>query len=345
MFSASGVTVFFVRPGLGLTVRSTTTAMKQSNLNGLIKKYLSGETTEQETAKLEAWLDVMKTGEGTDMELSAEEEEILFRKITSNIDRVEDVVRFRQERTKLPPLKAWMQMAAAVLVLLMGSYTVWHFAFPPDVFEVVAVKELDKTILRDGTIVWLRKDAKLSYQEGENGARQASLVGEGLFEVAKDAEHPFSVACGKVTVRVVGTSFSLNAGSDSVVLKVLTGKVNVSASGNATGVDVLPNEKMLYVNGKIERASLDSKEVAALPAFKEYDMRFENTPMATVIDRIEKKFDVRVDLKNEALKKCRITADLTDHSLEKSWALMAEIFEMEYAIVGNTVTVSGSGCN
>lgn len=322
--------------------------MKKSNLDRLLQRYLTGQISEQERIKLEAWLDVKKTDEGTNFVLDEADEEKLFQKITSNIDNVEDVISFRpghQEDKKIFSMR-WIRIAATILLLAAGSYTTWFIATRQEIHETIARADIEKVILEDGTIVWLKRESRLTYFEEKGGIRQASLVGEGLFEVAKDPERPFIISCGTVTVKVVGTSFNLKTGEQGVEIKVLTGKVNLSLGADKTGVDVEPNEKVIYSNhGEMKKITLDKTELSAIIERTEYNMDFRNTTMESVIDKIEKKFNVEVVVVDTRVNTCRITADFTDHSLERTLVLISEFLEIDYEIKGNTVTITGKGCN
>ena len=323
--------------------------MEKSNFDRLLKRYLEDRVSEEEKTKIEAWLDSNKTKNDRNFIWEKEDEEILFQKITSNLDNVDEIVEFRpgQSNEKRIHINQWIKMAATVLLLLTVSYAIWHSVnTKPAVHQTIATSDIEKVILNDGTIVWLHKESKLIYYEKTEGIRQVSLVGEGLFEVAKDASRPFTISCGDVIVKVVGTSFSLKTGEESIELKVLTGKVNLSSSTDKAGVDVEPNEKVIYKNnGDIKKISMEESDISAITARTEYNMQFKNTTMESVIERIEKKFNIDVVVDNTQVNKCRITADFTDHSLEKTLVMIAELLEIDYTIKGSTVTITGKGCN
>ena len=317
----------------------------------MLERYLTGQVSEAERVKMEAWLDVMKTEACSDLELDDVDEEKLFQKITSNVDKVEEIIAFRphQNKTRTSLLSSyWLQYAAVFLVLLAVSYATWYFidnTSPPQ--EVIAKNDVEKIILDDGTIVWLHKDSKLTYyQKAGWGNRQVMLAGEALFEVAKDPGSPFTISCGAVTVKVLGTSFSLKTTDDQIELKVLTGKVHLSSATNKAGVEVAPNEKVIFASkGLIERIRLDDDDLSAITARTEYDMHFTNTSMAQVASKIEKKFNVGLMIENKQLNTCRITADFTDHSLNMTLKMISELLEIGYTINGNTVVITGKGCH
>jgi ferric-dicitrate binding protein FerR (iron transport regulator) len=320
--------------------------MEKSDFDLLMERYVTGKVSEQERVKIEAWLDAMGAEDNTDLELSKEEEDRIFRKLTSSITTVEDVVALKPKRKTRPD--QWMiRIAASLVIVSLVSYAVWYFTTSGKYqLEVVAKNGVEKIILNDGSLVWLRGESKvLYYEKPDEGARYTTFQGEALFEVAKDASHPFIVQCGEVKVSVLGTSFNIKTGIDQVELTVLTGKVNLSSATNTEGVDVLPQEKIIYKsNGEFEKLSTNPQEITSLTVNTDYNMQFTNTGMDEVVNRLESKFNVSVKLSDKRIRNCKITMDFTDQSLEKSLQLISEVLDVTYSIQDKTVILTGKGC-
>src|SRR5687767_12091879 len=138
--------------------------MKKTNLVDLMQRYITGQVTDQEKRKIEAWLDIKKTDEGQDFLLSPEDEERLFRKITSNIENEDTIKTFRPYGgTRKLFSNRWLQVAASLMILVMASYIVWHFATRTSPQQTFSASRSEKTILDDGSIVWLQKASHLTY--------------------------------------------------------------------------------------------------------------------------------------------------------------------------------------
>ena len=319
--------------------------MEETNFDRLLHRYLHNELSEQEKKKFLAWLDVLHKENHTDLELSTDDQEKLFQKITSKIDSVDDVFALYPKRPAIVKLflKRWVQIAASVIVILSLSFAVWNIVHDTAPEQSLA-SSTDKIILNDGTIVWLQGDSKFVYYE-KDGARHAKLTGEGLFEVAKISDRPFIITCGDINVKVVGTSFTLKTGQGHIELSVLTGKVNLTSTADRVGVYVEPKEKIIYTTkGKIERKIITGTELTAIIKNTEYDMAFRSASMERVIECIAKKFDVTVTVSNENLRRCHISADLTDKSLESTLELLSDLIDVTYTINGQHVDLSGNGC-
>lgn len=310
-----------------------------------MQRYLEGKASEQERIKIEAWLEVMKTQNNTNLELSKADEEKLFQKITSATTNVKDVVSFKP--TQVNKNTSWaLQMAAAVAILVSLSYILWDYTNPKNnALEVSSQNGVEKIILQDGTIVWLQQGSKLSYfEKKQEGTRHTNFQGEALFEVAKDAAHPFIITCGNTNLRVLGTSFSLKSVNDSLQLAVLTGKVSVSSGPSGETVEVSANEKAIVVKNEVKKLQLGRTEVSTLTVNTEYNMQFDNTSLAEVAERISKKFNVEVNISNEKARACRITADFTDLSLQSTLKLITEVLDVNYTQNDNKTTITGNGC-
>lgn len=321
--------------------------MEKSNFDELMERYLAGKVTPYERLKIEAWLEVMKTERTTDLEFTTADQERLFKKITGTDASVGDVIAMRPQRSRAKQIfsKQWVQIAASVTILLAVSFTVWNLVSDSAPLNLQGSSGKEKVILNDGSIVWMEQGSSLVYYEKEDGTRRARLTGEALFEVAKIPNSSFTVECGKIMVGVVGTSFTLKTGQEHIELKVFTGKVNLTSAEDTLGVNVLPNEKVIYtVKGEVQRIALKEEERTKAIAHTEYDMLFDNSSMRNVIERLEKKFEVKISVSDQNVNKCRVTANLSDHSIEDSLTIISDMLDITFTIHGKTVAISGKGC-
>lgn len=321
--------------------------MEKSALDQLMERYVRGEVSAPERAKIEAWLDAIGSEDNIDLELTREEEEHIFQKLTSSLTGIKEIAQLKPKR-KTRADQWILRIAASLLIISVLSYVVWYFAAREDnQLEVVAKDGVEKIILNDGSLVWLRGEGKvLYYEKPDEGGRYATFEGEALFEVSKDASRPFVVRCGDARVKVVGTSFGIRATQNVVEVTVLTGKVNFSSTTNAEGLDLLPREKAIYrSDGTFEKVETQHQELASVTENTDYDMQFANANMAQVLQRLEDKFNVTVKLSDRTIGNCSITIDLTDKSLDHSLRLISEVLNFRYTVDGKTVTISGSGCD
>ena len=320
--------------------------MQKTDFDLLMERYVTGKVSDQERVKIEAWLDAMGAEDNTELDLTKEEEDRIFRKLTDSLTTVEDMAALKPKR-KIRADQWMIRIAASLVILSLVSYVVWYYAAPRENrLEVVSKNGVEKIILNDGSLVWLRGESKVMYYEKpDERARYTTFEGEALFEVAKDESHPFIVQCGDVKVKVLGTSFSIKTGVEQVELTVLTGKVNLSSSANTEGIDLLPQEKIIYKsNGEFEKLATNQQEITSITVNTDYNMQFTNTGMGEVVDRLESKFNASIKLSDKRIRNCKITMDFTDQSLTKSLQLITEVLDVTYSVQDKTVTITGTGC-
>ena len=319
--------------------------MNDQEFSRLIEKYQKGLLTSKEKMLLDEWFDTMSNESGH-ASWGKQEQVMLKNKILRKIKA--------NDRSATPVRTiytgAW-RAAAAIALLVSASYFIWQYNretpanLPP--MEASSSGDINKVLLADGTLVWLKGNSKLTYPPHFDGAtRQVSLEGEALFEVAKDHAHPFTIQCGDLITTVLGTSFNIKAVDRNIEVVVLTGKVSLTSTTDKKGIVVLPNEKAIY-NGRQKQLAIvetaASEKVAAVTGTA-YSMDFEDTQIREVIRRIEGKFDVKVMTSDPKVGNCLITADFTDQSLERTLSMISQVHGFEYEIKDNTVLLKGKGC-
>ena len=93
----------------------------------------------------------------------------------------------------------------------------------------------ERRILPDGSAVELKEGAQIDVDYGGAVRRVLLRKGEAHFEVVKSAQ-PFIVEAAGVSVRAVGTAFSVQLGSEQVEVLVTEGRVRVAPSAGAASV-------------------------------------------------------------------------------------------------------------
>ncbi|WP_421920945.1 FecR family protein [Marinifilum sp.] len=167
--------------------------------------------------------------------------------------------------------------------------------------------------LMDGTRIWLNSNSKLRFpSEFGSGLRIVELEGEAFFEVAKDSVHPFVVDVNKLQIKVLGTSFNVNAYSDSyeIVTTLVEGKVIVDDTLFENKVLLLPNEQCIFnpISGKTLKQEVDTR---IYTAWKDGRFVFENESLEDIMNRLSRWYDVEVFFLNESIRELRFTGDLT----------------------------------
>lgn len=211
--------------------------------------------------------------------------------------------------TKLYPIFRYGAAIAAMLLVFTSIYfyrdELQRSIGGTEKMETASVTSSRRQLqLPDGTKVWLSPHSKITYPATfEGDQRLVSLDGEAFFEVTQDSNHPFIIKSGKVSTRVLGTSFSLSAYADQEDINVtlVTGKVAVSfdANGKTTEAIITANQRV-SVNKKEEKMSTIS-----FPDAKDFlDRRiglfdYKGTPLAEVVEDLEMQYQVQINLAPE----------------------------------------------
>lgn len=131
--------------------------------------------------------------------------------------------------------------AAAAIVLGVGFWqrTLHPLQSVPAAASMAPVAQTQK--FPDGSVATLKAGAQI-VQDFTPTARRIRLIkGEVFFSVAKDPARPFLVETGNVTVRAVGTAFSVMGEGQAVNVLVTEGVVQVSAPSAAVASQPVAN--------------------------------------------------------------------------------------------------------
>jgi ferric-dicitrate binding protein FerR (iron transport regulator) len=279
------------------------------------------------------------------------------------------------------PAGVWQKMTpmwrvAAAIVVMAGALLVWYYgrkswsSDPAYVYKSIDVTygrraELE---LSDGTRVLLNAGSRLKYPEAFSGsAREVILEGEGYFDVAQEADHPFLVHAGKITVKVLGTQFDVKAYKEDAELSttLISGKVQVMLNDDPEKKIVLSShEKLTVVNGKtrlaehtkpaaqingIARNAL-SYQVQLLPvagrdslsetAWLENKLVFNNQPFGDVARLLERKYDVQIDFSNEGLRQEHLSGVFEKETIEQVFDILRMTTRFTYTIKGKQIRLA-----
>lgn len=173
--------------------------------------------------------------------------------------------------------------------------------------------------LEDGSLVRLNARSKVSVRIGSKRRDIELIEGQALFEVAEDAQRPFVVSAGGIAVSALGTAFDVNRRQSSTVVTVLDGRVRVETQRNAAAESApAPSGGGIAVHAG-EQAVVDrtgaidmdvSANVTAATSWIHNLLVFEDTPLETVIEEINRYSRRQIVLEDAALAPLRINAVL-----------------------------------
>jgi transmembrane sensor len=157
-------------------------------------------------------------------------------------------------------------------------------------------------VLADGSKVWINSQSTLKFPTAFNGAsREVELTGEAYFEIAHNTRQPFLVHSGGQVVKVLGTHFNINSYAGSVwQATLLQGSVSVSNTANGNNAILSPGQQASVNANGISVSIVDTENSTA---WKNGQFKFENTAITTVIQQLERWYDVDISYKGTTNKK------------------------------------------
>lgn len=191
--------------------------------------------------------------------------------------------------------KAWFYSAAAAIALIL--VTIWMILSHETDTQTVRYADITQTenvLLPDGSEVTLYPHATLAFRYADDGtARQVELKGKAFFHVKNRDNAPFKISAGQMTVEVLGTSFLVDAAHDNKSgVFVESGRVKVSTSYN--NVILEANEKVEIADDQMTLGTIE--DPASFFGRGDSVLVFKNSPIATVVQEVEKQTGVKIEL-------------------------------------------------
>lgn len=320
----------------------------------LVKDVLKGITDTAEISEVVKWF---ATNEGqnflsNDIDESIESllqggdsELVSVSRIPSDkmLTRINRQIRFRQ-------IRRISLRAAAVMVpfiLLMGfiGYANSMRSLSDEAYaEIYVPKGAQRQItLEDGSQIYLGSDTRFRYPKNfSSEVRRVHLEGEGYFIVEKNPKRPFVIEIDDVEVKVLGTSFNVEAYPEDsrITLQLDEGSIKLTASSSQKGYVMVPGEKLIYSrkdgNGTISR----TKNESALKNWENQTFSFDNTPLRQVLETIKHWHEVDFQMYTEEVWKYSYTFESGKDSLEEILSDMEKVSPIQFKREGKTIKIS-----
>jgi transmembrane sensor len=136
---------------------------------------------------------------------------------------------------------------------------------------VTAPREIRRVQLADGSIAAINSETEIEVALGRKARRVKLLRGDAWFQVAKDPDRPFLVESGNMTVRAVGTAFSVRRGEQRTDVLVDEGVVELRPHDRSVGPARLAagSRAVLAADGRLRTEALARADVDGALAWRE----------------------------------------------------------------------------
>jgi hypothetical protein len=187
--------------------------------------------------------------------------------------------------------------------------------------------------LPDGTTGWLNSNSTIKYNGNFNADRQVILAGEAFFDVVKDIKRPFIVNTPEINVKVLGTRFNIasynNENSVEVVLE--EGKLVFNDKEINKSFTMKPNDLVVY-DKTLRDFSIKVVHPQKYLSWTEGKLEFRNDPLDVIIRRLERWYNIDVEINGKISYDQRLRATFIDESLEEVLYILKRTLPIDYRI-------------
>lgn len=223
-----------------------------------------------------------------------------------------------------PSLYRW-SVAAAVLLLVIGIASWgWFFSSPNPTMMNSTTQWLSASAtqgetltltLPDGSTAILNSGSNLRYPATfARKKREVQLDGEAFFEVTSNPKKPFIVKTEILTTEVLGTSFNIEAfpSQNKARVTLVTGKVRVQAG--AQQCELHPSQQAVF-HKTTQQIQVQTVATNDFTDWKEGILRFRESSLPTVVQKIEKHYGVQIRLEVENAERCYLSGTFVKEDL------------------------------
>jgi len=269
-------------------------------------------------------------------------------------------------------------MFASVLVLIMSGG--WYYSHSNKIAVNTSVKpealivkkgSRSRSLLPDGTTVWLNAGSRLTYENDFTGAtREVRLEGEAFFDVVKNPSRPFIVHTSTIDIKVLGTAFNVKSYPEdkTVETTLYRGLVQVFRQDDPgrTAIRLLPNQKLVLPKQAAKPANEVSETkapiVRELPArytispidsTKQESERFETAWLYSRLEfrgdsfeelaaKLERWYNVTILFTDEKVKELNFNGSFENETIEQALTALREALPFNFKINDHEISIGSS---
>lgn len=236
--------------------------------------------------------------------------------------------------------------------------------------EIVAERgSKTRTILPDGSTVWLNAGSRIRYEPGFSGPqREVTLEGEAFFDVVKQSSRPFIVHAGDLTIKVLGTAFNVKSYEEDTTVEttLIRGLVQITGPGNAQQPPVYlhPHQKIILPRKETEgaasaKAPNGAPAAARIPHIVAIDssmkedervetswvynrLEFRGDSFGELARRLERWYNVEIHFEDEAARGLTFNGSLENETVEQAFLALQAAVPFRFTIKNNEVYIKST---
>jgi transmembrane sensor len=245
-----------------------------------------------------------------------------------------------------------LKIAAAVIVMLSCGILMFNFLNQEQGLKFSTLTTSDEKVFKtldDGTKICLNRGSSIRYNDDfGKKKREIFLEGEAFFDVTKNKEVPLFIHAGSINIEVKGTAFNVSAYQKNARIEVSLLRGLIAVRSNADKVNEVllkPNEKLVALAG----TWLGSKafNVIHIPADQQLQeikwtqdsLVFKKEKLQDLVFRLEKKYNIRIEIRKEELKHKRFSGSFAAEDLKQALDALKLSYPFTYTINNKLVII------
>ncbi len=324
--------------------------MSTNRIIDLTVKELSFSITKQEEQELEALIGKNDKNRKVYEDTKTTWEKSKNYSIDIKVDAEASWNSFRKRLTKEPQTKVFtfslFYKVAAAIIISIGIGIAVYNPWSSNIYKT-GIGEILEVELPDRSLITLNENSSLTLSQSFNEEfRSVEFEGEAYFDIAENPERPFIIESKSSEIRVLGTSFNVDARKDReyVEVDVTSGRVSLSEIGNTSNQIILT----VGMKGKFEpkTSQLVSVEYENqnFQSWRTDLLVFDDLKMSEVLNDMEEYFDIAVSAENEDILNCTFTSTFSKPTVEEVVEVLSLTLDLDYQKEGNQYTLVGEGC-
>ncbi|MFL5809249.1 MAG: FecR family protein [Flavisolibacter sp.] len=233
--------------------------------------------------------------------------------------------------------------------------------------EIVAQKgSRTRTILPDGSTVWVNAGSRISYgPEFNNKNREIILFGEAYFDVVKDMRRPFIVHAGQLNIKVLGTLFNVKSYPEdkSTETTLIRGLVQITmANSDHAPIYLHPNQKITLpqtdlptsnpngaksqenIRSSITRLDSNLKENERIETAWVYNrLEFRGDDFSELAKKLERWYNISIHFEDNEAKELTFNGSLENETASQAFRALQIANSFNFKIKDNEIFISSSG--
>ena len=261
----------------------------------------------------------------------------------------------------------WSALAAAVSAGVWLSIELFESNRKPSNEIVAQNGSKTRTILPDGSTVWLNAGSKIIYEPSFSGPfREVTLQGEAFFEVVRQPEHPFIVHAGDLNITVLGTAFNVKSYLEDKTIEttLIRGLVQITRKNDSTGMPVYlhPNQKIVlpasieeekpatsiranpfiepHPTNQITNLDTALKENERIETAWIYNrLEFRGDSFEELSRKLQRWYNVNIHFEDEAVKQLTFNGSLENETVEEAFHALKAAVPFDFTIHNNEIFI------